>query len=305
MNTDFSPYAQKVKLLLASSNIPFYKCDQPAVLPRKDLENLGITYRRIPLLAVGKDVYIDSSKIIDIISTSLGKIRQSSSDKAFQVWGDTVFQEVLTLIPMKVLTPDFVKDRQTIFPLLTRPDLKTIRPSGLAQFQARLAEFEHQFLSQSTPEAPFIGGSKEIGLADIHAIWPIRWALNDLGAKGDGGVGKDVYPKTWRVLEMLPETNPKPEKTVSGDEAKELILGSQCTARELGVGKDDAFGLESGTEVTVESFDAKPGMHPQFGKLVGTDIDESVVELKENGVRLHFPRIGYLVRNLQDSPAKL
>lgn len=43
---------------------------------------------------------------------------------------------------------------------------------------------------------------------------------------------------------------------------------------------------------------AKPGSHPQFGKLVGTGIDESVIELKENGVRLHFPRIGYLVRNL-------
>lgn len=156
---------------------------------------------------------------------------------------------------MKVLTPEFVKDRQTIFPLLTRPDLKTIRPSGLAQFQARLAEFEHQFLAASTPEAPFIGGSKEIGLADIHAIWPIRWALNDLGAKGDTGVGKDVYPKVWRLLEKLPETNPKPEKTVSGDEAKDLILGSQYTAKELGLAKDDAFGLEKGTEVTVESFE--------------------------------------------------
>ena len=156
---------------------------------------------------------------------------------------------------MKVLTPEFVKDRATIFPLLTRSDLKTIRPSGLAQFQARLAEFEHQFLSSSTEDSPYIGGAKRIGLADIHAIWPIRWALNDLGAKNDVGVGKDVYPKIWRLLEKLPETNIKPEKTVTGNEAKDLILKSEYTAKELGVGKDDAFGLQSGTEVTVESFE--------------------------------------------------
>ena len=41
------------------------------MLPRKDLEALGITYRRIPLLSVGKDVYADSSLIIDVILEKL------------------------------------------------------------------------------------------------------------------------------------------------------------------------------------------------------------------------------------------
>lgn len=38
-----------------------------------------------------------------------------------------------------------------------------------------------------------------------------------------------------------------------------------------------------------------PGSHPQNGKLVGTSIDEVVIEVND-GIRLHFPRIGYIVR---------
>ena len=39
-----------------------------------------------------------------------------------------------------------------------------------------------------------------------------------------------------------------------------------------------------------------PGSHPQAGKLVGTTADEVVIEVGNDGVRLHFPRIGYIVR---------
>jgi hypothetical protein len=45
----------------------------------------------------------------------------------------------------------------------------------------------------------------------------------------------------------------------------------------------------------VENIDTTPGAHPQNGKLVGLDKNEIVVELK-NGIRLHFPRVGYLVK---------
>lgn len=38
-----------------------------------------------------------------------------------------------------------------------------------------------------------------------------------------------------------------------------------------------------------------PGSHPQVGKLLGTSSNEVVIEL-ENGIRVHFPREGYLVK---------
>jgi glutathione S-transferase len=247
---DFSPYGQKTKLLLQAAGVDFQKCDQPAVLPRKDLEALGITYRRIPLLSVGKDVYLDSSKIAQVIVSSLGKIPQSPADKAYQVWGDTVFAEVLGLIPSQVLSPEFVKDRETVFPIVKRPDLKTIRPSALAGFQSRLKELEEDFLGNSS--GPFINGDK-ISLADVHVAWPVRWALNDLGAGQDAGCSKQDFPKVYKLIESLPEVSPK---VLSAEETHKLIRGSDYYASEpTSVQKDEALGLAAGTQVTVESFE--------------------------------------------------
>ena len=69
----------KTKLVLAAAGVDFKRCDQPPVLPRKDLEALGITFRRIPVLAVGKDLYCDSNLIIDLILNKLAKNKVPTS----------------------------------------------------------------------------------------------------------------------------------------------------------------------------------------------------------------------------------
>ena len=82
----FSPYGQKTKLLLTAAGVNFQRCDQPLVLPRKDLEALGITYRRIPVFAIGKDVYCDSSLIFDVILNNLTKkdVQRTNADPAWE-----------------------------------------------------------------------------------------------------------------------------------------------------------------------------------------------------------------------------
>lgn len=246
---DFSPYGQKTKLLLKAAGVDFKKCDMPGVLPRKDLEALGITYRRIPLLSVGKDIYIDSSKIIEVI-LSLGHIPTGPADKAYQAWGDTVFNEVLGLIPVQVLSPEFIKDRRTVFPIVDRPDLKTIRPSALAGFKQRLHEVETVFLANST--GPFINGDK-ISLADIHIVWPLRWALNDLGAAQELGTGKTDFPKVWRLIENLPQVSPE---ILSAEDTHRAIRGSEYTSKgPTSVQQNDAYGIAAGTQVSIESFE--------------------------------------------------
>lgn len=301
---DFSPYGQKTRLFLHAAGVDFAIVDVSAVLPRPELEELGITYRRIPVVAIGKDVYVDSSKIIDTVLATLGKVPQNPADKAYETFGTTLFGEILSLIPMEVLTPDFVKDRETIFPSLSRPDFQTLRPSGLAQFKARLAQIETQFLASSS--GPFTHGS-QLGLADIHISWPIAWALNNLGLNKEPGIDSKTYPKVFKLLDSLP----KPEdikakaKSLSAEEAHKLITGAEYTSKTASNVEDDhTYGITAGTQVSVESFDSTPGSHPQCGKLIGTSIDEVVIET-EAGIRIHFPRVGYLVRTLEDAPAKL
>ena len=215
------------------------------VLPRPDLEALGITYRRIPLLAIGKDVYADSSAVIDIIQSTLVGLPTSPADKAYEAWGNLVFQEVLSIIPKAALAPDFVKDRQTIFPIVKRPDFESLRPSGLAELKSRCAELENQFLTNGT----FIGGDK-ISLADVHVVWAIRWAMNDLGAAQEPGLGKDAFPKLWKLIERLPPAKPP---VVSSEEALKTINQGDYSSKALEVPKDDSIGISAGTQVSIES----------------------------------------------------
>ncbi|KAK5704103.1 hypothetical protein LTR97_003116 [Elasticomyces elasticus] len=297
---DFSPYGQKTKLLLTAAGVNYKKCDQPRVLPRPDLEAIGITYRRIPLLAVGKDIYADSSRMIDLITSKLasGAVTTSPADKAFEDWGNNVFREILGILPSQALTPEFIKDRETIFPALKRPDWDTLKPSTVAGFQARCKQVEDTFLANG---GPFLNGDK-LSLADIHFIWCLRWGMKDLGGAQEPGCGKDAFPKLWKMIESLPPAKPE---VLSSEETLKTIRESDYSADgPTSVMKGDALGMTAGTPVKVESTDAKPGAHVQLGKLVGTSANEVVIEVGNDGVRLHFPRIGYLVRP-QEQGSKL
>lgn len=243
---EFSPYGQRTKLLLAAAGVDFKRNDQPVVLPRPDLEALGITYRRIPLLAIGKDVYVDSSLIMDTIQAQLGDIATSPADKAYEVWGNTVFQSALGAIPSAVLSDEFVKDRKTIFPMLTRPDYASLRPSSLATLKSQIKQIEEQFLAGSS--GPFIAGEK-ISIADIHIIWPVRFAFS-IGVDKEPGFGKDAFPKVHRLIENLPSSTPP---VLSAEETQKLIREASYTSPgPQEVAKDDPLNMAAGTDVTIE-----------------------------------------------------
>lgn len=245
-----SPYAQKIHFLLSAARIPYTDLVQPPVLPRPDLEALGITYRRIPLLAVGRDVYADSAAIVDVILNKLGgkdRIQTSKADKAFELWGSDTFKSVMPLLPQQALTPAFVKDRETIFPLLKTPEvLASLEPTALADLKSRLVWVEDVLLADS----PFIGGDK-LSVADIHVIWALRWVLQDLGAeKRYAGLGEDAFPKVWKLIASLPK--PSGQKA-SGESAVQAIKQAELLSSSVSVMKDDPLGIAQGTPVVVES----------------------------------------------------
>jgi glutathione S-transferase len=191
----FSPYAKKIRLLFAAAGIPYKRCNVPMVLPRPTLLDLDITYRRIPVLAIGGDVYCDSGLIIDIIQEHLGGLPTSSADHAYEVFGNHIFSQGLSCIPESLFTEDFIKDRAPIFPICARKDFGTLGPSGKGEFIANLDIIERCFLEKASP---FIGGSKP-ALADIHLIWVVSWVMSSLGLAEVPGCGKDSFPKLWKL----------------------------------------------------------------------------------------------------------
>lgn len=216
------------------------------VLPRPDLEKLGITYRRIPVLAIGRDVYCDSALIISTALSKLGgSLPTSPSDAAFQDWGNVVFQGVIATIPQTALEPGFVNDRASIFPAIKRPDFASLRPSALAEFRTRCRQVEEVFLA----DGPFVGGER-LSVADVHVVWVLRWALRDLGVAREPGFGKESFPKMWRLIEGLPE--PRPE-VLGSEEAIEAVRNGGDGATGIEIDGMDPLGIEKGAQVTVES----------------------------------------------------
>lgn len=61
----FSPYGRKVTQYLTLRNISYSVVEQPPMLPRSDVDALGVAYRRIPLMALGRDIYCDTKCILD------------------------------------------------------------------------------------------------------------------------------------------------------------------------------------------------------------------------------------------------
>ena len=89
----FAPNAQKARNVLYATHTPFKICEQPFVMPRPDLEKLGITYRRVPVVSIGRDVFPDNTTFIDALQHLLEKegkgreLKRAWWDRAFEQWG--------------------------------------------------------------------------------------------------------------------------------------------------------------------------------------------------------------------------
>ena len=81
--------------------------------------------------------------------------------------------------------------------------------------------------------------------------------------------------------------------------ATKQLLSSGYALPDIGVDSNDTLKLQAGDWIAIEPSDAKPGTYPQHGKLVGLSRTKTVIELK-NGLRLHFPKVGYFVRKAEE-----
>lgn len=65
----------------------------------------------------------------------------------------------------------------------------------MTEVRAMLETAENEFL---TDEGPYLAGHRDCGLADIHAIWIIKWLLQTLKIAQEPGFGKTDLPRVYR-----------------------------------------------------------------------------------------------------------
>jgi len=251
----FAPNGQRARNLLWACGLPYQQCEQPLALPRPIIADLSITYRRIPVNAIGRDLYADNRVFLEAVQKAFPKntavLAKSPADHAYECFGYRTFWVTLPLVPAPMLNEEFLDDRRELFSCFARPDYDQLRPSALAEFRQMLDIVENEFLV----DGPWIGGDK-CSIADLNASWMIKMMLQTLGVENEPGFSERDLPKVHAWINGFPRHDATniPDQ-ISGEEAKQKILNAEYSARDIGIDPEDPTGLSAGTSVTVEPND--------------------------------------------------
>lgn len=286
-------------------------------MPRPDLsEKLGVNYRRIPLLSIGKDIHLDTRLIISKLESlypSVPKLGASTPEQAaierllesFVVEG--VFPNAARLIPINLpllKDPKFQKDRMEFSGVkMTAQQAAALRPEAVNEISRAMELLEATLLEDGRD---WLLKTSQPTLADIEAIWPLHWLVLGLpGALPKEFVNEKKFPRVFAWIKRFDAlTRDKAKevgkvKTVKGDEARDIILGSKYSEQVGDVDEANPLvnfhGLKKGSKVAVWPTDTGAS-HKDVGQLVRLDEKEVVIQSEASEVRVHAPRHGFRVR---------
>lgn len=315
-----SPFVSKLETILLLKGIPARRVDVALYPPRPELLNLGLSYRRVPVLALGRDLYIDTALIVDVLEArfpepTIFPPRKGSgtTDKGWQkvfsqYYGDKfLFSLGFDLLPWlktpKALQEDRMKfvGRTVDFAKMAaqKPQKHSELASHLALFEEQLSDGRDWFLDSSTP-----------GYTDISLHFVLTWMRSFR-------VTRPVFDPTqfpctvaWlgRLDDILKDKRrASPQiltKTTGEDATKEILSGSFSDASIIGFDEVQmkALGLIKRGRVSVAPDDSG-----KDGRTIGTlvALDKRVIVVETEGqersggpppIRVYFPRLGYVVQ---------
>jgi glutathione S-transferase len=297
-------------------------------MPRPDLACIDVNYRRIPILALGKDVICDSRLIISTLEKLYPNSSIAPSSPAengirrllegFSIDGG-LFANCVKLIPY--WTPNgfladqkFLDDRQGLMGgrRMTAELMEAGRPDGLQHMRQAFEILETTFLADGRK---WILGGEEPTTADVDAIWPFEWLIVDphmVECLPAEYMNEKKFPKTFgwvrRFMEEVKERKgkgPKPSN-LNHEQMRERVMNAEAETQPTSFIEDDPLNLKKGDKVKVYAADY--GMsHKDLGNLVGLSLTEVVIR-NSKGLHLHFPRWNFRIDKVQpakvlDSPA--
>jgi hypothetical protein len=114
---DVSPRAEKIWQYLTATKISYQTVQCSLLPPRHALRKLGIVYRRIPVIAIGKDVYCDTALSLEAMQTAFPQqaLPTSQADEAYASWAQAVSSRALILFPIHAAPKEIAEDRASLF----------------------------------------------------------------------------------------------------------------------------------------------------------------------------------------------
>jgi glutathione S-transferase len=296
------------------------------------LNALGIKYRRIPLLAIGRDVYADSRLILRVLEERFPNSESSNSAlinngkalrplphnrllselfTAYTVSGG-IFVTAVGCMPLNspmLQNEAFLRDRA---------DMAVVKSWGApgARRAARphaVADLKHYFTqleSALDDGRRWIGGGQTLGAEDLDAVWPLEWMVSLPGALDENIFGTALFPCVYAWMERIRKLVKTSQQqmgeplTVSGEHAVAKIKCASFARNpaDTQILERDPLGLKVGDEVLIWPTDSG-SLHKDRGRLIGLKEDEVVIEVQGSDgtpIRLHTPRWGFRVVKVVD-----
>lgn len=284
-------------------------------MPREVLSRLGVHYRRIPVMAIGKDIYCDSRMIISKLEELYPANRLGASTPFEQgiefllenyVNDGGPFWRTAQMIPPSMISPEFAKDRSEMTGrTFEKEGREKQRPEAMAHVRMYFDLVERKLLADGRA---FLLGTDRPKLADVHAAWLFDWASGLASLKQEGELGglftEETYPNVFAWLARYKDAVAKAHekngraKTVSIEDTIETVLNSDFAENERDVDPSDPLQLRKGQ--LVEMWPTDSGMnHHDTGKLVSIGANEVCVESEVSGgkghLRIHYPRTNFKI----------
>ncbi|KAF5387812.1 hypothetical protein D9615_000378 [Tricholomella constricta] len=315
---DASPYSIKVDNVLVLKKIPHQKVNVSPVLPRPEITDLlGVTYRRIPILAIGNDVYCDTSLIVSALerrfpaSAGYGTIFPQAKNGGGAVNGlakasanffeNALFPAAANLLPWEKFPPAFIKDRSLLSGTTFRVEaIAASRETSLNTLSAHLSLLEEQF--QDGREWLF--DTELPSLTDISIHFILNWVR--ASRLGRPLVDATNFPKTVKWLAHFSDYLERERggqaaaQQITGEEAAASIMASSFESYDVvGFNTTEAARLALKLNEQVQIAPDDTGRkYLTVGKLVGINMEEVVIEVQgfQGLVRCHFPRLGFTLK---------
>ena len=284
-------------------------------MPRPDLAALGISYRRIPVLAIGRHVYCDSRLILQVLQEKhpLYGVAMSGSDKAIQRliqdWtNDQIFWHATRCLPFErsatASNPAFLNDRSEAFGRPFRiEDMIKERPESYSYIRAMFQALE-SFLDDGRD---WITGSTRPSLVDIDAVYLAQWiATHQLmeGATPTDFISEKLFPRTYAWVYRFKQSVEDAGScahvptVLSGKEAFDQITSGPATELEGDISHTDPLSLKIGQMVEIWPTDWASS-HKDRGELVMLAANQVCIQ-NAQGVLVHFPRWNFRIQAVEE-----
>jgi glutathione S-transferase len=297
-----SPFAEKVRRILAYKNLAWHSVIQPVMMPKPELTALTGGYRRIPVLQIGADIVCDTPLICDVLETlaPTPSIYPASIDgvaRTVAAWMDGNLFTIAMAFNFgpkgaaaffAKLPPDFaatfVEDRKAMRmggARMNPADATGAYKVALARINAMVGVVPHGFMCGALPS-----------IADFAAYHPIWFTKNIPEIAGVLDAYPNIAPWMARVAALGTDASHKSNAEVA------LVIAKSGSKPLF---EDEAFvdehGIAKGDEVSVvaESF----GPEATVGRLIGSTKDRYTLERNDprcGTVRVHFPRLGFVLK---------